>query len=169
MMKKILISTVLLGLALPPAAMAAPRLGYITGGVMLHWNFSQDEFKAFSYGLEAAYWSYERDPAEDGWFRNLPNLNKNGYGVDAGLDIDFKNIRVYVEPQVGRALTGLSCGPVLELPKKGGDAHWGLQGSYWVNMLAGFDFRYRRMDGKNFQAVGVSGKMPFLVSGSRDY
>jgi hypothetical protein len=138
---------------------------------MLHWNFGENEFKAFSYGVEAAYWKYEMDTEENFWNATLPDLSKPGYGVDVGAELDLKNLRLYVEPQMGVALAGVSGGPVLEFPKGGGIPRWGVQGSGWLSALVGVDFRYRRMDGKNVQAVGLSGKLPLLLSdpGSRPY
>lgn len=160
-MKRILL---LLGLMLPLGSTAAPRLGFITYGVMLHWNFSEYEFKAFSYGVEAAYWNHERDTDENFWNATLPNIGKPGFGVDLGAELDFKSLRLYAEPQLGVVLAGVSAGPVLEFPKKGGEPRVGVQASGWLSMLAGVDFRYRRMDGKNIQAVGLSGKLATLIS-----
>jgi hypothetical protein len=154
----------LFGLILPLASVAAPRLEYVTYGVMLHWNFSENEFKAFSYGVEASYWNFEKDNGESYWEGVQPNLKKPGYGLDVGAELDFKNLRLYAEPQVGLVLAGVSAGPVLEIPKGGGNPRLGSQASGWVGMLALADFRYRRMDGKNIQAVGLSGKLGTLIS-----
>lgn len=155
---------ILLGLLLPLASVAAPRIEYLTYGVMLHWNFSENEFKAFSYGLEAAYWNYEMENADGFWEGVQPNMKEGGYGLDVGAELDFKNFRFYAEPQLGWVLAGVSAGPVLEFPKAGGNPRLGAQASGWLSMLAGADFRYRRMDGKNFQAVGLSGKLATMIS-----
>jgi hypothetical protein len=159
---------VLLGLIFPLASVAAPRLEYITCGVMLHWNFSEYEFKAFSYGVEAAYWNYEKDTEENFWYASLPNLKKPGYGLDVGVELDFKNLRLYAEPQLGWALAGVSAGPVLEFSRWEGNPRLGAQASGWLSLVAGGDFRYRRMDGKNIQAVGLSGKLGGLISDRHD-
>jgi hypothetical protein len=158
----------LLGLILPLASVAAPRLEYLTYGVMLHWNFREYEFKAFSYGVEAAYWNYEKDKEETFWNGVQPNLNKPGYGLDVGVELDFKNLRLYAEPQLGWVLAGVSAGPVLEFSKWEGKPRLGAQASGWLSFLAGGDFRYRRMEGENIQAVGLSGKFGRLITDRRD-
>lgn len=158
-----------LGLLLPLAATAAPRLEYVTFGIMLHWNFGESEFRSFSYGLEAAYWSFEKDPEASGFLSNTPKSGRHGYGLDLGIEADRSAVRLYSEPQVGwplAGIAGLSAGPVLEIPRSGGTAHLGIQASGWVAALAGLDFRYRRMDGKNHQAVGLMGKWGALISGA---
>ena len=154
----------LFGLLLPLASVAAPRLEYLTYGVMLHWNFSEYEFKAFSYGVEAAYWNYEMEKSDGFWSGVQPNLKEGGYGLDVGAELDFKNLRFYAEPQVGWVLAGVSAGPVLEFPRGDGKTRLGAQASGWLSMAAGADFRYRRMDGKNIQAVGISGKLATMIT-----
>lgn len=161
-MKKLLLLSALL---LPPASQAAPRLGYITGGPMLHWNFSNNGFRSFSVAFEAAYWSYRQDGSEDELFHNVPDFNETGYGLSVGLEGDWEGIRLYAEPQLGVVYAGLSLGPVLELRGQGAPARLGIQGSGWVNAMAGMDLRYRRLDGKNIQALGLYAKLPALVSG----
>ena len=155
-----------IGLMLPLASAAAPRLEFLTYGVMLHWNFSEYEFKAFSYGVEAAYWNFEKDKAESELFGDLPNLSKPGYGLDVGAELDFRNFRLYAEPQLGWILAGVSAGPVLEFPRGDGNPRLGAQASGWLSMAVGTDFRYRRMDGKNIQAVGLTGKLATEISDS---
>ncbi|MDB5103133.1 MAG: hypothetical protein JWP91_822 [Fibrobacteres bacterium] len=155
----------LAALIIPPMAKAEPRLGYITYGPMFHWNFGNDEFKSFSYGFEIAYWNYSKEKQHDGWFDNVPDIKRPGYGMDLGIDMNLKSIRLYAEPQVGWIFAGLALGPVAEFSREGSPARLGVQGSGWLNALAGFDFRYRRLGGENTQAVGMYGKLGNLVSG----
>jgi hypothetical protein len=155
-------------LALPSASHPGPRLGYFTSGPMLHWNFSDHEFKRFSYGLEMAYWSYaksaEQRPFWTGDTTPTASLKEPGYGLAVGFEFDREAARVYAEPQVGFVLAGASLGAVLEHSRAGGPARFGVQGSGWVNALVGFDFRYRRLNGINNQVVGLYAKLPALVS-----
>lgn len=161
-MKKLLLLSALI---LPLASQAAPRLGYITGGPMLHWNFSNNGFRSFSVAFEAAYWNFKKVGSEGELFHNVPDFNEPGYGLSLGLEGDWEGIRLYAEPQLGVAYAGLSLGPVLELRGQGAPARLGIQGSGWVNAMVGMDLRYRRLDGKNNQALGLYAKLPVLVSG----
>src|ERR1041384_7395536 len=100
-MKRTAVLSGMIGMILPFASTAAPRLEYFTFGIMLHWNFGGGEFRAFSYGLEAAYWNYEKEQNKDGFLKNSPNLDQPGYSLDLGIETDRNGIRLYSEPQVG--------------------------------------------------------------------
>lgn len=155
-------------LLIPISTAARSHLEYITFGPMLHWNFGSDEFKSFSYGLEAAYWKYERDPQGGGFLRNLPRLDKPGFGLAIGFDVDRKSFRYYLEPELGMVMAGVSCGPVLEMPHKGGPSRIGVQAEGWVNAIVGADFRYKRLGGENFQSLGLYGKLGTVVTGGNE-
>jgi hypothetical protein len=161
-MKRLLFPVLLIAILLPMAARAAPRLEYITIGPMLHFNFGGNAYQSFSWGLEAAYWNYPRGP-EDGFLKNSPDTP--GWGAALGFEVDRNAFRFHLEPQVGWVLAGLSLGSVLEAPRGGGPTLLGLQGSAWMNAILGFDLRYRRIGGKNFQALGQYVKIGALVSG----
>lgn len=159
-MKRILFLVMLLALAIP----AAPRLGYLTLGPMVHFNFGENEFKAFSFGLEGAYWNYARGPS-DGFLDNVPDFETPGWGAALGFEVDGKALRFHLEPQIGWVYAGVSLGSVLEISRQDGSILPGFQGSGWVNALLGFDLRYRRIGGRNVQALGLYGKLGRLVSG----
>lgn len=159
---KIVVASILLSAG---TLRAETRLGYFMIGPVLHWNFSGNGFTAFSSGVEASWWTYERDLEGNGFFSNMPKAESGGYGLDFGFEIDRKAVRMYAEPQLGWVLAGLSLGPVLELSREGGPVQVGFQGSGWLNALAGVDFRYRRMGGRHHQAVGTYFKLGALVSG----
>ncbi len=110
-----------------------------------------------------AYWNYKKDMAES-IYNSIPDISTSGYGLALGFDTNLEEVRLYAEPQAGLVYTGLSLGPVLEVSRKGGPMRFGFQGSGWVNVLVGFDFRYRRISDKNLQAVGIYGKLPVLIS-----
>ncbi|MEO7777522.1 MAG: hypothetical protein ABIY63_08325 [Fibrobacteria bacterium] len=151
-----------MALLLTSASQAASRLGYFTFGPMFHWNFSDHEFKRFSYGLEMAYWNFERDTDE--YFLDAIWPKVPGYGLAVGFEFDREAARIYAEPQLGSVLAGASLGAVLEHSRAGGPARLGVQGSGWVNFFAGFDIRYRRLNGINNQVVGLYAKLPALVT-----
>lgn len=155
----------ILALLLPMASQAAPRLGFVTFGPMMHFNFGKNAYLSFSWGLEAAYWIYEAGVQEEGFIFDPPEIEVPGWGAAVGFEVDRDAIRYYLEPQVGWVLAGFSLGSVLEVPREEGSAHWGLQGSGWLNSVLGFDLRYRRVAGRNFQALGMYAKLPRLVSG----
>lgn len=160
--------TLLVLLLLPAAARADGRLGYVTGGPMLHWNFSGYRFSSFSFGIESAYWNYARTWQEGFYFSGpVPDTDRPGYGLAFGWDVDSKDFRLYAEPQLGWVLAGLSLGPMLELPRAGGTPRLGIQGSGWANAVGGLDLRYRYLDGRHTQALGLYAKLARLVSGER--
>lgn len=153
-------------LLLPSLSRAEGRLGYLTLGPTFHWNFSGYRFSAFSMGVELAYWNYARTWTK-GFFEGdaIPDMDRPGYGLSVGCDGDWKGFRFYAEPQIGWVFAGFSLGPVLELSKAGGPAQWGIQGSGWANAVGGLDLRYRRLDGKNVQSLGLYAKLAKAVSG----
>lgn len=152
-------------LFLPAALQAAPRLGYVTIGPMAHFNFGNNGYLSFSWGVEAAYWTYENS-LQEGFFRNTPPEDGTpGFSAALGFEVDRNAVRYYLEPQMGWVFTGISLGPVLEVPRDGGPVLLGLQADGWLNALVGFNLRYRRIGGRNFQALGWYAKIGALVSG----
>src|SRR5688500_3378546 len=160
-MRTLLLSALL---TLPAASMAA-RMEYLTIGPMIHWNFGDNRFIKASWGLEAAYWNFDRDGFEKLGRNPIPGFGKRGYGLTLGLEKDRDAVRFYSEPQVGWVFAGMALGPVLEVDLHGGPAAWGIQGSFWVNPLVGLDFRYRRLAGRHNQAFGLYGKAVAVLSG----
>ncbi len=153
-------------LFLAAGARAEGRLGYVTAGPMLHWNFSGYRFSGFSFGLEVAYWNYAEAWQEGFYFSGpAPDPDAPGFGLALGCDGGAGGFRLYAEPQIGWVLAGLSLGPVLELPAPGSPPRWGLQGSAWANAVGGVDLRYRYLYGRHTQALGLYAKLGRRVSG----
>lgn len=140
-------------------------MGFLTFGPMLHFNFGKNEYLSFSWGLEAAYWTYELGVQEESYLFDLPEIDPPGWGAALGFEVDRGAIRYYLEPQVGWVFAGFSAGSVVEVPRGSGPVLWGLQGSGWLNAILGFDLRYRRIGGRNFQALGQYVKLGRRVSG----
>jgi hypothetical protein len=121
-------------------------------GPMLHFNFGNEGFNV-SGGIEWSYWNWEVIP----------------YGVDAGIEYGGKKLRLYSELQTGLGLAGMSAGPVMQFTVNQPKINLGFQGSGWVNLMYGLDFRYRRIDGKNAYSPGVYTKFPFGFGFYDDY
>ena len=136
---------------LPAAARAEGRLGYVTYGPMLHWNFSAYRFSDFSLGFECAYWNYARTWEEGFYYSGpMPDTDRPGLGIALGVDGGRNGFRLYAEPQLGWVLAGLSLGPVLEVSAPGASVRWGIQGSGWINAL-----------GRPGHAVSVRGRAAY--------
>lgn len=117
-----------------------------TIGPMIHYNFGGEK-RHFSWAVELAYWN----------IKNVP------YSFDGGLEFSKKRFRIYGEVQTGIGVTGVACGPVLEINKAERKAHIGIQASVWANYFLGFDYRYRRIDKTNFNCIGTYLKVPFAT------
>jgi hypothetical protein len=153
-------------LLLPAAPRAEGRMGYLTAGPMFHWNFSGYRFSGFSFGFEVAYWNFARNWGDGHVFTGpMPDVDRPGFGLALGCDGDSRSFRLYAEPQIGWVLYGFSLGPVLELPEAGASPRWGIQGSGWANLVGGLDARFRYVDGRHSQALGLYAKLGALVSG----
>lgn len=113
---------------------------------MVHWNYGGGASR-LSISLEGSYWF---DPTKT----PVP------IGFDYALEWQPPGIwRIYSEAQTGILLLGYSAGPVLEFGR--GRFMPGLQGSMWVNILFGVDFRGRLMAvGPHSYGNGVYLKVP---------
>lgn len=119
-----------------------------TIGPMVHLNFGGEK-KRMSYSLEFAYW----------------NLDHFYYSVDGGIEFEQKKIRIYSEIQTGIGVTGISCGPLLEINKQDRQAHIGFQTTAWLNYFIGADFRKRWVNKTRYNCVGMYAKIPVAASG----
>jgi hypothetical protein len=106
-------------------------------------NFGGEK-KRLSYAIEVAYW----------------NLRNFYYSVDGGLEFEHKKVRIYSELQTGIGLTGVSCGPLLEINTEQKKVHLGFQASAWVNVFIGADFRKRWVNKTSYNCVGMYAKVP---------
>ena len=84
-------------------------------------------------------------------------VQSNRFVIDyfslSGFPIVTK-IRLYTEAQTGFGLGGISSGPVIEINKEEKKTTIGWQSSIWGNYYLGFDFRYRKINGKKFFCLG---------------
>jgi hypothetical protein len=110
---------------------------------MVHFKFGARAENAWSFGLEASYWSR----------RHLP------LGLDAGFEYDTRGLgRLYAEGELGIGLAGAAFGPVAEI---GRGFRLGMQGSVWANYFLGTDCRVRKLWGARLErAAGAYLKIP---------
>lgn len=168
MLRNLIFLTIYL-LTLLPTSWAASPLYYLSVGPMLHWNFNQAQFSAFSYGIEVAWWRFNQNPRyRDAWF-NLPDFKLPGHGISFGIDIDKNAFRLYAEPEVGWAMAGASLGAVVEVSKENKPQKLGIQGSLWANSLIGLNLRYRYLGHEHHQALGLYTKLPIPIGGDIAY
>lgn len=117
----------------------------MTIGPMIHFNIQKGGFHT-SYGIETAYWNYV----------NVP------YSIDFGVEFGGNKMRVYSELQTGIAVAGFAIGGVYQFDfKDKSESGFGLQHSFWINYIAGFDMRFRRIHGKKEYCPGLYVKVPF--------
>jgi hypothetical protein len=110
---------------------------------MAHFRIGSRDRGAWSFGLEASYWSVRHFPI----------------GADAGIEYDSRGwARLYAEGEAGLAAAGAAFGPVAEIGRK---FRFGVQGSLWANYFLGTDYRVRKVwSGPFEQATGVYLKVP---------
>ena len=129
-----------------------------TIGPVLSWNFSSEHCKfsgGFEFGIHA-----------------LPIITENNkeafLSLELGLDFEKAKSRFYTEFKLIKyipdiripVLYGISAGPVMEWGKDG-KTTFGFQSTAYTWCIVGANFRYRRINGKNYFGPGMFFKIPF--------